>query len=120
MANKNKKARATQQSVSPSDPQGVPHKPRLPLQSAPWMKHVYVAVALFVVTLSVYSNSFRSGFPLDNDPLILQDPRVHAVTVENISAIINHSAWFVPPEKGLYRPLTDADISIQLCRAWQR
>ncbi len=106
MANKNKKARAAQQFVPPSAPVEGPHKPRLDLQSAPWMKHLYVAVALFVVTLGAYSNSFRAGFPLDNDPLILQDPRVHAVTSENISEIINHSAWFVPPEKGLYRPLT--------------
>lgn len=70
------------------------------------MKHIYVAAALFVVMLGAYSNSFRAGFPLDNDPLILQDLRVHAVTSENISEIISRSAWFVPPEKGLYRPFT--------------
>jgi tetratricopeptide (TPR) repeat protein len=106
MPNKNKKTRAAQQSVPPTTPVNAAEKPKVKFQAAPWMKHLYVAAALFVITLGAYSNSFRAGFPLDNDPLILQDPRVHAVTSENISAIINHSAWFVPPEKGLYRPLT--------------
>jgi protein O-mannosyl-transferase len=73
---------------------------------SPWLKCLCVAASLFVVTLCAYSNSFRSGFPLDNDPLILQDPRVHALTSENISQIVNRPAWIMPPEKGLYRPLT--------------
>lgn len=73
---------------------------------SPRMKRLYTALALLVVTLAAYSNSFRSGFPLDNDPLILQDPRVHVVNSENISLIFSHSAWWNPPEKGLYRPLT--------------
>ena len=103
---KNKKPRVAQQPAYASAPENAPEKPKLKLPSAAWMKQLYVAVALFVVTLGAYSNSFRTGFPLDNDPLILQDPRVHAVTSENISEIISHSAWFVPPEKGLYRPLT--------------
>jgi tetratricopeptide (TPR) repeat protein len=98
----NKKNRAAQQSAPHRAPQDEKEKPTL----APRTKHFLVAVALFVVTFCAYSNSFRSGFPLDNDPLILQDPRVHAATSENVSLIISRSAWWVPPEKGLYRPLT--------------
>ena len=105
MSNAKKKRAA-----KPAAPQPATYKekdkPRLKLQSGAWVKHVYVAAALFVVILGAYSNSFRSGFPLDNDPLILQDPRVHAVTLENVSLILGHSAWWMPPEKGLYRPLT--------------
>jgi len=103
---KNKQPRDAQKSVPGTASREAVQKPKLKLHSAPWMKHLYVAAALFLITLSAYSNSFRAGFPLDNDPLILQDPRVHAVTSENISEIISRSAWFVPPEKGLYRPLT--------------
>jgi tetratricopeptide (TPR) repeat protein len=100
----NRKTRAAQK----SDPQIVQQRAaETPKQKfLPWMKRLCVAAALFIVTLCAYSNSFRSGFPLDNDPLILQDPRVHAVTPENISLIFSHSAWWNPPEKGLYRPLT--------------
>ena len=103
---KTKKTRPAKQVAAPSATHLEKNKPRLNLQPAAWMKHVYVAAALFVITLGAYSNSFRSGFPLDNDPLILQDPRVHVATSENVSLIINHSAWWMPPEKGLYRPLT--------------
>jgi len=62
--------------------------------------------ALLAATLGAYSNSFRAGFTLDNTPLILQDPRVQAVTSENVSSIFSRSAWWMPPEKGLYRPFT--------------
>jgi protein O-mannosyl-transferase len=106
MSNKSKKPRAAQEAAVPIVPQEAPEKPRLSLLPAPWMKHVYVAIALLVVTLGAYSNSFRAGFSLDNVPLILQDSRVHAATPENMSQILNRPAWFMPPEKGLYRPLT--------------
>jgi tetratricopeptide (TPR) repeat protein len=101
---KNKNKSAAQKAAVPVAqlPDSEPPKQKF----SPWMKRLCVAAALFVVTLCAYSNSFRSGFPLDNDPLILQDPRVHAVTTENVSLIFSHSAWWMPPEKGLYRPLT--------------
>src|ERR1700733_4029994 len=100
----NKRTRAARKSVPQTARQVVTEHPKR--EFSPWMKHICVAAALFVVTLCAYSNSFRSGFPLDNDPLILQDSRVHAVTSENISQIVNRPAWIMPPEKGLYRPLT--------------
>src|SRR5579864_2745724 len=105
---KKKKVRAEQHSAARVPKQTVEDSGNSQpnILATPWMKHVYVAAALLVIILGAYSNSFRSGFPLDNDPLILQDPRVHAATSENVSLIISHSAWWMPPEKGLYRPLT--------------
>jgi protein O-mannosyl-transferase len=101
---KNNKTRVAQKTVSQT---ATRHDPETPKQNfSPWKKHLCVAASLLVVILCVYSNSFRAGFPLDNDPLILQDSRVHAVTSENISQIVNRPAWIMPPEKGLYRPLT--------------
>jgi protein O-mannosyl-transferase len=100
----NKKTRAAQKSVLQTAPLHIDETAKQSF--SPWMKQLCVAAALLVVTLCAYSNSFRSGFPLDNDPLILQDSRVHAVTSENISQIVNRPAWIMPPEKGLYRPLT--------------
>ncbi len=102
---KNKKTRAAWKSVPLTAPQR--HIDETPKQKfSPWMKHLCLAASLLVVILCVYSNSFRAGFPLDNDPLILQDPRIHAVTSDNLSQIVNRPAWIMPPEKGLYRPLT--------------
>jgi tetratricopeptide (TPR) repeat protein len=72
----------------------------------PWMKHVAVAAALFVLILLAYSNSFHCGFTLDNKPLILQDPRLLGATSENVSLIFSHPAWWGAPETGLYRPFT--------------
>jgi hypothetical protein len=99
---KNKKTRATQEVTSQ-----IPTRREPEVRSiSPRLKHLAVAAALFVLTLFAYSNSLRSGFPLDNGALILQDPRVQAVTSENVSLIVSRSAWWVPPEKGLYRPFT--------------
>src|ERR1019366_1110195 len=99
---KNMKTGATQQVTSQTFERKEAEVRSIP----PRLRHLAVAVALFVLTVCVYSNSFRSGFSLDNGPLILQDPRVQAVTSENVSLIVSHSAWWVPPEKGLYRPFT--------------
>lgn len=103
MAN-NKKTRAAGESVTQIPPEISTEVSKRKL--SPWLKRLCVVASLLVVTLCAYSNSFRAGFPLDNDPLILQDPRVHAVTSDNLSQIIIRPAWIMPPEKGLYRPFT--------------
>ena len=68
--------------------------------------HLLVGLSLCVLTALVYSNSFRSGFVFDNRPLILQDPRVHAATTENVKLIFDHTYFWPRAEHGLYRPLT--------------
>lgn len=65
-----------------------------------------VAAGLAVLCLAVYSNSFGTGFPLDNRQLILRDPRVRALTLENLRLIVDRSYWWPYGESGLYRPLT--------------
>jgi protein O-mannosyl-transferase len=62
-------------------------------------------VAILGVTFFAYSNSFHGPFLFDNDQVILKDPRVQAVTSENIRRILTHSYWEANPT-GLYRPLT--------------
>jgi tetratricopeptide (TPR) repeat protein len=99
---KNRKIRAAQPLPSPTPQQIVIQR----IRSAPQIKHLAVAAALFVVVLAAYSNSFRGGFPMDNDPILLQDPRIQQATTENVVLIFSHSYWWTPPEKGLYRPLT--------------
>ncbi len=70
------------------------------------MRPRITAFALFFLTLLAYSNSFQAGFVLDNKPLILNDPRVHAVTTENLHRILDRSYWWPIGEAGIYRPFT--------------
>jgi protein O-mannosyl-transferase len=61
---------------------------------------------LCALVLLCYSNSFQGGFVLDNRVLILEDARVHRVSFDNLTNILNHSYWWPIVESGLYRPLT--------------
>ena len=58
------------------------------------------------LVLLVYSNSFSGGFVLDNRVLILEDARVHQVSIDSLSNIVGHSYWWPVVESGLYRPVT--------------
>jgi len=60
--------------------------------------------ALAALTVLAYSNSFASGFILDNKGLLL-DPRIREATADNLALIFQHTYWW-PCETGLYRPLT--------------
>ncbi len=70
------------------------------------LRQLLAAPALCAVTFLAYSNSFSSGFPLDNKGLISQDPRVHEATTGNIGLILQHSYWWPRGNSGLYRPVT--------------
>ncbi|HKE26300.1 MAG TPA: hypothetical protein VKB88_28290 [Bryobacteraceae bacterium] len=69
-------------------------------------RDVWAMAALCAVTLAAFANSFSAGFALDNKGLILEDPRVHAATAENVGLIFQHSYWWPRGASGLYRPLT--------------
>lgn len=61
---------------------------------------------LGLVTLLAFSNSFSTGFALDNQMLILGDTRTQAASASNIALIVGHTYWWPNGESGLYRPLT--------------
>ena len=70
-------------------------------------KHVFLTLlALVLLTLLAYSNSFSTGFALDNRGLLLEDTRIQNATTENIDLILHHTYWWPAGESGLYRPLT--------------
>jgi tetratricopeptide (TPR) repeat protein len=56
--------------------------------------------------LAAYSNSFQAGFVLDNQIVILEDPRLRQVTGANLELIFQKSYWGAQSEIRLYRPLT--------------
>jgi hypothetical protein len=62
-------------------------------------------LALCVLTLLAYSNSFEGGLVLDNKVLLL-DPRIREGTPQNIALIFQHTYWWPTGEAGLYRPFT--------------
>jgi protein O-mannosyl-transferase len=70
------------------------------------LSHAAIAAGLCTLVIAAYSNSFSAGFALDSQQLVLNDPRVHAVTAENVGLVINRTYWWPYGESGLYRPLT--------------
>jgi len=71
-----------------------------------FLRRLLIPAALCAITLLAYSSSFRAGFVVDSDYLILRDARVHAITDENLARIFSRGYWIFPPEKGLYRPFS--------------
>jgi protein O-mannosyl-transferase len=65
-----------------------------------------VAGALGLLALLAYSNSFSSGFVVDNHYIILRDPRIQQVTSQNVGLIFDKTYWWPTQETGLYRPFT--------------
>ena len=69
------------------------------------VRHALLLAALLAVTLLAYSNSFRVTFLVDNEEIILNDTRVHALTTDHLRRILTQQYWETS-NTGLYRPLT--------------
>src|ERR1700732_4299412 len=67
--------------------------------------HALMLAALAGLTFCAYSNSLHAPFLLDNDPIILKDPRIREVTSGHIHRILTGQYWPLGMS-GLYRPLT--------------
>jgi len=70
------------------------------------LKRFAIPLALIVLTLLAYSNSFEGGFVLDNRGLMLNDPRIQEASAANLGLIFQHTYWWPNGESGLYRPFT--------------
>ena len=60
----------------------------------PWRTLLALGLALGVITLLTYSNSFTAGFTLDNQVIVAQDPRIRAWTCENLRLIFTQNYWW--------------------------
>src|SRR5579863_9267204 len=69
-------------------------------------RNLAVIAVLALVTLAAFSNSFSTGFALDNQVLLLDDARIQAANAANAGLILVHTYWWPHGESGLYRPLT--------------
>jgi protein O-mannosyl-transferase len=63
------------------------------------------ALLLFGLLLATYSNSFAGQFLGDSGAAVLEDPRVHSVTRENLDLIFHQQYWYPTADSGVYRPL---------------
>ena len=71
----------------------------------PW-RRIAAAMALALVTLLAYADSLWCGFPLDNEHILLRDPRMEKAGLENVKLIFAQDYWYPTGVGGLYRPLT--------------
>ena len=99
---KKEKARTPQK----ARPESVPPLVKPIRQPVNWRQHGLVAMLLWMALLVVYSNCFGTGLIFDNEPIIQDDPRIHAVTPQNIDAIWSKGYWYGGQDPTLYRPLT--------------
>jgi len=92
--------------VKPQKKQGMAQAPEpRPFQPDRWRSGLAAAL-LALLTFLAFSNSFSAGFILDNAGLLLRDPRIRELSVENIRLILHHTYWWPTGEARLYRPFT--------------
>jgi hypothetical protein len=72
----------------------------------PWRRHAIPLLALWLLALLAYANSFRAGLVFDNRYVIGQDPRIRQATAENVHLILTKDYWYRSSTSTLYRPIT--------------
>ena len=70
------------------------------------LRHLGAAVALGVIALATYRNSFDASFTLDSVVLVRDAGRVHDATLANVRQILSDDYWSFGWVSGAYRPLT--------------
>jgi tetratricopeptide (TPR) repeat protein len=73
-------------------------------RTRPVLRHALLLAAAIGFCWLAYSNSFHAPFLLDNNGIVLQDSRVHAVTPVALHRILTGQYW-PAANTGLYRPL---------------
>ena len=77
-----------------------------PCPAVAWRTLVLLGLALGLVTLLTYSNSFEAGLTLDNKVVLAQDPRIREWNGQNLRLIFQENYWWPYVASDLYRPLT--------------
>src|SRR5437773_9415387 len=76
---------------------------RLRTKIPPWGRTDRVSASSAVSRLK--SARLSSAFVIDNRILILKDPRLRSVSLENLHLIFTKEAWWPTGSTGVYRPL---------------
>src|SRR5262249_15616442 len=91
--------------LAAKDSKSSSHRPARSPFERPALRHTLAICALVLCAVFVYSNSFHAPLVLDNDEIILKDPRVHSTSGFQLHRILTGQYWETAPT-GLYRPLT--------------
>ncbi len=63
------------------------------------------ALLLLALVFVTYANSFAGEFLADSGAVVLEDPRVHEVSRDNLDLIFRQQYWYPTADSGVYRPL---------------
>ena len=74
----------------------------------PWFWHLPGCLVLLLLVFLVYSNSFQSGWVLDNQFIIKLDPRIQQASWENLKLIWGKDYWWPRQETLAYRPIVSS------------
>src|SRR4051812_28931094 len=83
------------------------------MRDHPRLTHVAVAALLAILVLAAYSNSIKSGFVLDNQFIVQEDPRLSDKSWQAFSLIWTRDYWYPKAISGLYRPITTTTYWVQ-------
>jgi len=81
-------------------------KPAPPSPRPSLLPTLFIPVGLGIAALLAYANSFTGRFALDNKIILLQDPRLTALSREHLRQIFQEGYWWPNITSELYRPLT--------------
>jgi protein O-mannosyl-transferase len=88
-------------------PQATPAvAPRPSVHAGEWRRRLLPVAGLWLLTLAAYSNSFSAALVFDNAAILGKDPRITAVTAQNLHLIWTAEYWYPNVGNGLFRPLT--------------
>src|SRR5215831_3044471 len=73
-------------------------------RSRAWIWHTARCAALVFAVYIVYSNSFESGFVLDNQVVLKLDPRMQDASLNNLKLIWSKDYWWPRQNTTAYRP----------------
>ena len=68
--------------------------------------HLFPALTILALGLAAYANSFGGALSFDSKVIVQDDPRIRAVTAQNLGQIWSKGYWFDNRDSELYRPLT--------------
>jgi tetratricopeptide (TPR) repeat protein len=84
--------------------------PRAPRDRSLWpavgfLRHAGAATLLLALVVAIYANSLHADLLVDNRVIILEDPRIRALSGENLRLIFTREYWWPKYVGGTYRPL---------------
>jgi tetratricopeptide (TPR) repeat protein len=77
-----------------------------------WLGHFAACVVLLLLVCVVYSNSFQSGWVLDNKIVIQANPANKQATWENLKLLWTKDYWWPRSDTGGYRPIVSTTYLI--------